>query len=148
MKLIDEGKVSHLGTLNGNCVSTAAAISTIGYLSVNNGAAYKTMERLFGELAQGIRQLFAKHGFRVVVNQLGPVMHVMFIDQDEVTDFATFNLRDSALYAQFAALMLEEGVLLRPNGLWYISIAHNTAHIEHTLTAVDLALTKLALESR
>lgn len=143
MQLVDEGKVSHLGTLNGNCVSTAAAIATISQLSQNNSAAYDQMEELFIELANGIRALFSKHNISGVVNQIGPVLNMVFIDTLEVNDFETFNKRDSAKYARFAEMMLNEGVLLRPNGLWYISTAHNKSDIEETLHAVDRVLAHL-----
>jgi glutamate-1-semialdehyde 2,1-aminomutase len=143
MKLVDDGKVSHLGTLNGNGVSTAAAIATITQLSLDNSAVYDQMEGLFIELSTGIRVLFHKHRISGVVNQIGPVFHMMFIDALEVNDFDTFNKRDSAKYTRFAELMLEEGVLLRPNGLWYISTAHRKSEIEETLRAIDRVLIHL-----
>jgi glutamate-1-semialdehyde 2,1-aminomutase len=143
MNLVDDGKVSHLGTLNGNCVSTAAAIATISHLSQDNGAAYAQMEELFIKLANGIRTLLGKHRISGVVNQIGPVLHMMFIDAAEVNDFDTFNKRDAAKYTRFAELMLDEGVLLRPNGLWYISTAHHKSDIEETLRAMDHVLVHL-----
>jgi glutamate-1-semialdehyde 2,1-aminomutase len=143
MKLVDDGKVSHLGTLNGNCVSTAAAISTISHLAQDNGVAYEQMEALFIELATGIRVLLGRHGISGVVNQIGPVLHMMFIDAVEVNDFDTFNKRDSAQYSRFAELMLDEGILLRPNGLWYISTAHNKSDIKETLLAMDRVFLQL-----
>ncbi|CAK4844476.1 unnamed protein product [Aphanomyces euteiches] len=143
MKLVDDGTVSHLGTLNGNCVSTAAAIATITQLAQDNSAVYGQMEELFIELAAGIRALFQEHRISGVVNQIGPVFHMMFIDASEVKDFDTFNKRDSAKYVRFAELMLDEGILLRPNGLWYISAAHRKSDIEETLQAIDRVLVHL-----
>lgn len=143
MKLIDGGTVSHLGTLNGNSVSTAAAIATIRELSKDNGAAYVQMERLTDKLTEGIRTLFAKHEVPAVVNQIGPVFNVMFTDEPEVIDFETYNKRDSAKYARFAELVLHEGVLLRPNGLWYLSAAHSESDIDGTLAAIDRVLPQL-----
>jgi glutamate-1-semialdehyde 2,1-aminomutase len=143
MQLIDEAKVSHLGTLNGNCLSTTAAITTIKYLTENDGASLVKMKHLFNGLATEIRNLFLKHGIRGVVNQIGPVMHVMFIDEYEVNDFATFQRRDAIKYAQFAKMMLEEGILLRPNGLWYISTAHQQSDIDLTIRSIDRVLAKI-----
>lgn len=143
MKLIDDGSVSHLGTLNGNCVATSAALATIDQLAKDHGAAFEVMEKLFVTLADGIRSSLKKHGIQGIVNQAGPVLHMMFIDADTVNDFDTFNTRDAALYARFAELMLDEGVLLRMNGLWYISIAHTQADIDQTLRAVDRVLGQL-----
>ncbi|RTE10527.1 aspartate aminotransferase family protein [Paenibacillus whitsoniae] len=143
MKLIDTSAVNHLGTLNGNGVATAAALTTIRELAQQNGAAFKRMEELFVTLSAGIRGLLSKHGIPGVVNQCGPVLHMMFIDEPEVADFDTFNKRDAGKYARFAELMLSEGVLLRPNGLWYISTAHSLTDIDETLLAVDRALSQL-----
>ncbi|MFD0616667.1 aspartate aminotransferase family protein [Paenibacillus sp. GCM10027629] len=143
MKLIDDGKVSHLGTLNGNCIATSAALATIQELAKDHGAVFEIMEELFVTLADGIRSSLAKHGMKGIVNQVGPVLHMMFIDADTVNEFDTFNTRDAGLYARFAELMLGEGVLLRMNGLWYISTAHTQADINQTLRVVDRVLGQL-----
>lgn len=144
MKLIEEGTVNHLGTLNGNCVATAAAMSVIDTLTADNGAVYAQMEALMRELAAGLQEACDARNIAAHINIAGPVFHMMFIDQDEVTDFATFQSRDAASYSQFAALMLEEGVLIRPNGLWYISAVHDAAHIRATIEAAGRALDRLA----
>ncbi|NHN31762.1 aspartate aminotransferase family protein [Paenibacillus agricola] len=143
MKYIDTSAVSHLGTLNGNGVATAAALATIRELAKNNGSSYRRMEELLVSLSTGIRVLLHKHNIPGVVNQIGPVFHMMFINEHEVNDFDTFNKRDAGKYAKFAELMLSEGVLLRPNGLWYVSTAHEQADIDETLLAIDRVLGQL-----
>lgn len=142
-ELIDSEQVSHLGTLNGNGVATAAGLAVLELLNENNGAVYDKMEGNAVRLAEGIRSLFEKHGLRGVVNQIGPVFHFMFIDEDVVAHFDTFQRRNSGLYAKFAELMLDEGVLLRPNGLWYVSAVHEQEHVEQTLQAIDRAFVRL-----
>lgn len=143
MALIENGTVNHLGTLNGNCVATAAALATIRTLAENDGAIYARMEATTVRLVDGIRQLLSKHGVAGLVNQIGPVFHMMFIEEERVEDFDTFNRRDGAMYARFAEWMLDEGVLLRPNGLWYVSAVHGDGEIERTLEAVDKVLPKV-----
>ncbi|GAA3404487.1 aspartate aminotransferase family protein [Paenibacillus hodogayensis] len=143
-ELIDTEQVSHLGTLNGNGVATAAGLAVLELMTENDGAVYGTMEDNALKLVGGIRSLFAKHDIRGVVNQIGPVFHFMFIDEDEVNHFDTFQKRDSGKYAKFAQLMLEEGVLVRPNGLWYISAVHESSHIDATLQAIDRVFVRLA----
>lgn len=141
--LIDSEQVSHLGTLNGNGVATAAGLAVLDLMTKEGGAVYRKMEDHAIRLASGIRSLFAKHGLAGVVNQIGPVFHMMFIDADEVTHFDTFQKRDAARYAKFAELMLDEGVLVRPNGLWYVSAVHETKHVDATLVAVDRVFARL-----
>lgn len=142
-ELIDSEQVSHLGTLNGNGVATSAALAVLELLTQNDAAVYGIMEGYAVQLASGIRSLFAKHGMRGVVNQIGPVFHMMFIDEDVVTHFDTFQKRNAARYAKFAELMLEAGVLVRPNGLWYLSTVHEAGHIESTLAAIDRVFARL-----
>ncbi|WJH32878.1 hypothetical protein N6H14_21795 [Paenibacillus sp. CC-CFT747] len=101
------------------------------------------MEQTANELVEGIRTLLAKHGIPGIVNQAGPVFHMMFTDEKKVEDFASFNKRDSAKYSEFAGKMLEAGVLVRSNGLWYVSAVHGKPEVSDTLAAVDKALAAL-----
>ncbi|MFD0959250.1 aspartate aminotransferase family protein [Paenibacillus chungangensis] len=144
MKLIEDGTVSHLGTLNGNGVATAAVLATIAELSKNEGAAYNVMEDTTQGLVTGLRALLKKHGKSGIINHAGgPVFHFMFTEEEAVEDFASFNKRDSAAYSRFAEEMLAEGVLVRPNGLWYVSAVHSAEDVEATLQAADAALGRL-----
>lgn len=144
MDLIGTGRVNHLGTLNGNAVATAAALATIEELEKDGGAAFIHMEELAVRMAEGLRSLMAKHGAKGVVNQIGPVFHMMFVDREEVSTFGEFAERDSAKYAEFAERMLNEGVLLRNSGLWYVSAAHTDREIDEALTAADRVLAGMA----
>lgn len=143
MSLIENGTVSHLGTLNGNCVSTAAALTILNELGKDDGAIYGQMEQIASKLVEGIRGVLAKHRIPGVINQLGPVFHFMFTEQERVEDFVSFNKRDGAKYARLAELMLDEGVLIRPNGLWYVSAVHGDAEIDATLHALERAIARI-----
>ncbi|WP_261800366.1 aspartate aminotransferase family protein [Paenibacillus sp. PAMC21692] len=145
MALIEKGTVGHLGTLNGNFAATSAALAVLHELGKDNGSSFPRMEKLFNRLVAGLRELLNKHGVQGLINQAGPVFHFMFTEEKQVEDFDTFNKRDAAKYSRFAELMLEEGVLVRPSGLWYISTVHTEADIENTIQAADRALAKLAL---
>ncbi|RKP45421.1 aspartate aminotransferase family protein [Cohnella endophytica] len=148
MNLIDRGTVNHLGTLNGNCIATAAALATIEELTLDDGAAFREMEQNAIRLADGLRILLRKHGLRGVVNRTGPVFHLMFIERDEVTTFEEFAERDAGMYAKFAELMLNEGVLVRPSGLWYLSSVHTEEDVTLTLASADRALSVLTAINR
>ncbi len=143
MSLIENGTVSHLGTLNGNFAATSAALATLRELGKDNGRIYIQMEQTADRLVQGIRSLLEKHRISGLVNQAGPVFHMMFTSETKVEDFATFNKRDAAKYSRFAELMLEEGVLVRPSGLWYVSAVHGENEVTATIEAMDRVLAKL-----
>jgi glutamate-1-semialdehyde 2,1-aminomutase len=143
MELIDKGIVNHLGTLNGNCVAMAAGIATINELSKQEGKPLERMEEFAKNLVNGIREMMSRLKIPGLINQIGPVFHMMFINKSDVTDFDTFNLRDTQKYSHFAELMLNHGVLVRPSGLWYISAAHEQNDLIETLDAVEKSLKSL-----
>lgn len=140
LSLIEQGAVSHLGTLNGNRVATSAALATLEVLSGEGGAAYRRMERIGDMLTDGIRERLSHYGKKGIVNRFGPVFHMMFTEEEGVAHFASFNRRDAAAYSIFAEKMLYEGMMLRPNGLWYLSLAHEEKDVRETLAAVERAL--------
>lgn len=144
MRLIEEGTVMHLGTLNGNTLATAAGLAVIQELSKSDGQAFRDMDHIATMLTEGIRSILKASGLQAVLNQQGPVFHLMFIERTEVTDFDTFNQRDSQLYTRFAEEMLHEGVLVRPNGLWYVSTAHGEKEVLDTLAAVERVVHRIA----
>ncbi|WP_276353741.1 aspartate aminotransferase family protein [Cohnella caldifontis] len=148
MELIANGRVSHLGTLNGNGAAMAAALTTLDILGRNGGEMFPKMDALAQRAAEGLREKLRKFGFRGVVNQIGPVFHLMFIERDRVDTFEDFSRRDSSLYFEFAERMLEEGVLIRTNGLWYVSIAHEERDIELMLEAADRVLQAMAADRK
>jgi glutamate-1-semialdehyde 2,1-aminomutase len=143
MELIENGTVSHLGTLNGNCVATAAALTILHELGKEGGAIFDQMEQRTNKLAKGIRSVLAHHSIPGIINQAGPVLHMMFTEQEKVEDFASFNKRDAGKYTRFAEFMLEEGVLIRSNGLWYLSTEHGDTEIDATLEAVERAVARI-----
>jgi glutamate-1-semialdehyde 2,1-aminomutase len=47
------------------------------------------------------------------------------------------------LYDRFAKELLQEGVVVRPNGLWYVSAAHTEKDVEETLSIVKRTLGRI-----
>ena len=47
---------------------------------------------------------------------------------------------DKSLYSDFVLALLDEGVLVLPDGRWYLSAAHSDADIETTLAAAERAV--------
>jgi glutamate-1-semialdehyde 2,1-aminomutase len=57
-------------------------------------------------------------------------------------DQSASNYRDTlraqnALYEDFALALLNRGVLVLPDGRWYVSAAHTEDDIDHTIEAVQ-----------
>jgi len=138
MNWIVTGKVVHAGTLNGNPLSLAAANATLDVLAENGGAVFRSMERLGLRLKQGLRTILRNAGHTVVTQGHGAVFQLSFIDQP-ARNYRDTMRADKRLYSDFALALLDEGMLVLPDGRWYLSAAHIDADIDATLAAVERA---------
>ena len=141
---VDSGRVAHLGTFNGNAVCTAAGIAALDVLSADGGAAYPKMEAVANQVVACIRREAASAGLPMIVNQVGPVFHVFFTDQPAVSSWRDTLSTDAGRMAAFASELAAEGVWVRNNGLWYVSVAHGPSELMETERAITKALRAVA----
>ena len=145
MDYISRSDVFHMGTLNGNPLCTAGAIATIEILEENNGKVYEIMTSISKKLTDGMKQIADQYNVPFVINSQGTVFHTMIIESEENIDtFEQFEKRDAEKFAKLAEYLLEEGVMVRPSGLWYISTSHTEEDIEITLHAFEKAIKRLS----
>ncbi len=131
MRLIADGQVVHAGTLNGNPIALAAAKATLDVLSRDEGAVY---QRLWNA-GDYLRNAILATGLPVVISGLGPVFQVSFIDLPP-REYRDFTQADKARYSDLCVALLDEGILLLPDGRWYISAVLTEAQIERTIEAL------------
>lgn len=143
MDLIASNEVVHMGTLNGNPLCIAAALASINYLSREKGKIYDKMKQLVNTLTSNMILLAKKYNIPLLINNQGTVFHTMFTSYKEVDSFYKFQQRDASLFTKFTELLLEEGVAVRPSGLWYISTEHNLKDIDETLEKAEKCFYKL-----
>ncbi|GGD99182.1 aspartate aminotransferase family protein [Paenibacillus nasutitermitis] len=143
MDLISSGKVAHLGTLNGNMVALSAGVATLNILNRNDGEVFKRMESVSDALVEGLGKLMDAKGLPHLINRIGSVFHLMFTELKEVQQYPQFLTRDVAQYTAFTEAALQEGVLLRPSGLWYTSAAHSMEDVEETLRRLEKAINRI-----
>lgn len=136
MNQISNNTVSHLGTLNGNAVATAAGVATLEILNKNNSELYDSLLNTSNLLISGLKEIFTEAKIPHVINSFGSVFNVMFTEEKKVTTFDQFSARDAQLYMEFAEELLKEGLAVRPNGLWYVSISHTAKDVEETLAII------------
>jgi glutamate-1-semialdehyde 2,1-aminomutase len=137
MELISNSEVFHMGTMNGNPLCTASAIASIDYLSNKNNDVYVKMNELTDLLTKEILQLSSQYQLQLLINRIGPVFHTMFTDEQEIKHFNQFQKRDSKTFEKFAEILLEEGLVVRPSGLWYLSTAHTKEDVYASLEIID-----------
>lgn len=142
MDLITQGIVQHSGTYNGNPISLAAAEATLAELS--RPGIYDHLDSLGSALARGSRTLLARYQLPARVHQVGPMMQILFTDQQEVCDYRAVAACNRALSEALVQELRRQGVLALPDGRWYLSTVHTEEHIEAALQALDRSLAKLA----
>jgi glutamate-1-semialdehyde 2,1-aminomutase len=140
MSLIATGEVVHAGTLNGNPLSLAAARATIEVLAADDGSLYPGLRTRADRLRDGIAATLKDAGLPVVTSGDGPVFQVSFMAEPASNYRDTLRAR-TALYADFILGLLDQGVLVLPDGRWYISAVHTDQDIDRTLDAVRAVCT-------
>lgn len=138
MERIADGSVTHAGTLNGNPLSLAAAKAALDVLAAKGPEGYHQLRRRAAHLRAGLESTLRAKGFTVSTCGDGAVFSLSF------TAAPPRNYRDTLaaprdLYSDFALAMLDEGVLVLPDGRWYVSFAHTDADIQQTLEAAARA---------
>ncbi|MBY0507904.1 MAG: aspartate aminotransferase family protein [Bryobacteraceae bacterium] len=135
MDHISNGTVVHAGTLNGNPLVLAAAKATLETLAHDDGAVYRKIWKCGERLRDGLSDLLRKKGHAIATNGLGPVFQLSFQDMPP-RNYRETLLGDTKLYSDFALALLDEGILVLPDGRWYLSAAHTEEHVDRTLAAV------------
>jgi glutamate-1-semialdehyde 2,1-aminomutase len=138
-----DGTVMQVGTFNGNPIALAASLATLKILSADGGAAYEWIDNLGKALWAGLEEAAAKHGSPLLVQGLDSTFHTFFTDAPAMVNYRDFRNNSGRNFVDFAALLLERGVLAMIDGRWYLSLAHSETDIERTIDAFDTALEEL-----
>jgi glutamate-1-semialdehyde 2,1-aminomutase len=151
MSELGAGRPIHAGTLNAHVGGVAAALASLRLLAADDGAAYRRLYHMGGQLKSGLAGAAAQAGQRVLVSGPGPMFHLGFVRSDAAAnqepaahDYrGVARLYDMAKYGRFVAAMAGRGVRLIGRGIWYISTAHHDADIAETLDAARAAMAEV-----
>lgn len=138
MDLIASGRVVHAGSLNGNPLCLSAAKAVLDVLCGNEGAVYADLWRRGERLRQGLEKVLRSRGFTVVTAGGGPVFQLSFMER-VARNYRETLAADKLLYSNFALALLDEGVMILPDGRWYLSTVHREEDIDATLAAAECA---------
>ena len=142
MALVADNRVIHAGTYNGGGISVAAALATLSALE--DGSVHERLRLLGSRLMNGLVEVAAEHGHRLVAAGPGPVFFTWLLDAGEVQTFRDHLRSDLAGYAAFAEALMLEGVRVIPAGRWYLNAAHTEEHVDLALGAAHRAWDLLA----
>ncbi len=141
-----DGPMYQAGTLSGNPLAMSAGLATLEAL--RDGAVYRELEDAAGVLEAGLRGKADMAGVPVCVQRVGSMLTLFFVKQDgtSVGNYEQALGCDTHKFAVFFRAMLERGVILPPSQFeaWFVSSAHDSESIEHTINAAGDALEEVA----
>jgi glutamate-1-semialdehyde 2,1-aminomutase len=139
MDLISSGSVVHAGTLNGNPLTLAVTKAVLGYLSKDDGAIYKQLQAHSTALTEALHNVFFAAGLPTAISNAGPVFHISFTEKVP-RNYRELLAANTQRYSDFALALLDEGVLVLPDGRWYLSTAHSSRDITDTIAGIKRAV--------
>mgnify|MGYP001559003929 CR=1 FL=1 len=131
------GPVYQAGTLSGNPLAMAAGIATLRALDAD---AFRALDTMGAQLAQGLRDAARAAEATVSITQTGSMMTVFFCDVPP-RDYTSAKRADTDRYARFFRSMLDQGVYLPPSQFeaMFVSLAHTRDDLDRTIEAARTA---------
>lgn len=145
MELLVNNEVFHGGVYSGNPLTVAVTLATQRELKSNGPQIYHDLENRSNLLAAGVREIFNGAGIPVIVQNVGAMMSLFFVNDDTsvIHDYRDFCLKvDKVKYIMFQHKLQELGVYIHPNNIepWYLSVAHTDDVIQKTLDIIKKAV--------
>lgn len=143
MDALQWGGVLHYGTHNGSRIGMHAARANLRALTRDNNAAFRHTWKLSEHLCSGLRQLFRNSGRAAIVQNVGPMLQIMFTDRPAIRDYREFcQYVDRAAFQKFVLSLFRFGVYASPSASLHsiVTLAHTEEDVDLTLQAVGNAL--------
>jgi glutamate-1-semialdehyde 2,1-aminomutase len=154
MEALTWGRVLHYGTHNGSHLALSVAVESLDMLLEDDGARFTHMTAGGDALAAGLQAAANETGVPAVVQNLGAMLQIHFLNRQGVEDGVTAlsNFRDFCRYVDrdrfraFAHHMFDEGVYLSPSAALHsiVSSVTSDADIELASNAAHMALIRIA----
>jgi glutamate-1-semialdehyde 2,1-aminomutase len=141
-RIAPAGDVYQAGTLSGNPLAVAAALSTLRAL---DASAYERLGAVTAALAAGLREAAASAGRELVV-QAVPGLVTPFFTDEPVRDYAGASACDTDAYGCWCRELLARGVYPPASQFeaWFPSLAHTDEDVERTVEAARAAFEAIA----
>ncbi|MGD9107521.1 MAG: aspartate aminotransferase family protein, partial [Desulfobacterales bacterium] len=99
---------------------------------------YDSLDKKSDRLYAGLVKAAENAGINVTGNRVGSMLGLFFTDR-EVFDFDDAKTCDLDMFSAYYNGMLEKGIYLAPSQFeaLFVSAAHDTEHIDKTITAAE-----------
>jgi glutamate-1-semialdehyde 2,1-aminomutase len=134
------GPMYQAGTLSGNPLAMAAGCAMLKQLRDRKEEIYPRLEKLSGELVQGVAEAAKDAGVTVCANRVGS-MFTWFFNAGPVTNWETASKSDTEAFGKFFLKMLDRGVYLPPSQYEaaFLGAAHTEEDVQKTVAAAKQA---------
>ena len=150
MDALQWGGVLHYGTHNGSRIGMHAARANLRVLTRDDNASFRHTWKIAEQLCTGLRDLLRKKGRPAVVQNVGPMLQIMFTDKPAISDYRDFcQYVDRAAFQKFVLSLFPFGVYVSPSAALHsiVTLAHTEQDVEITIDAAGKALDAVSQRS-
>jgi len=143
MDALQWGGVLHYGTHNGSRIGMFAARANLRVLTRDKNASFRHTWHISEQLCAGLKKLFRKKGRAAIVQNVGPMLQVMFTDRPAIRDYRDFcQYVDRAAFQKFVLSLFPFGVYASPSAALHsiVTLAHTEEDVDRTMAAAEKAL--------
>ncbi|GGE42594.1 glutamate-1-semialdehyde 2,1-aminomutase 2 [Pullulanibacillus camelliae] len=141
-QIAPSGTIYQAGTLSGNPLAMVAGYETLSQLKPED---YEGFQKIADRLEAGYLEAAKKYDVPLTVNRAGSMIGIFFTNED-VINYETAKTANLDFFKMYFNTMLEKGISLPPSqfeGI-FLSTEHSMEDIEATLSAVDIAFSRIA----
>jgi glutamate-1-semialdehyde 2,1-aminomutase len=134
------GPMYQAGTLSGNPLAMAAGCAMLKQLRDRKGEIYPRLEKLSGQLADGVAAAAKEAGVPLCCNRVGS-MFTWFFQSGPVTDWDSASKSNTEAFGKFFRSMLDSGIYLPPSQYEaaFLGAAHSEEDVQRTVAAAKVA---------
>jgi len=134
------GPMYQAGTLSGNPLAMAAGCAMLKQLRERKGEIYPRLEKLSGELVEGVAAAARDAGVALCHNRVGS-MFTWFFQKEPVTDWDSASKSKTEAFGKFFRSMLDSGVYLPPSQYEaaFLGATHTEEDVQRTVAAAKVA---------
>ncbi len=134
------GPMYQAGTLSGNPLAMAAGCAMLKQLRDRKDEIYPRLEKLSGELVDGVAAAAKDAGVTLCHNRVGS-MFTWFFQKGPVTDWDSASKSNTEAFGKFFRSMLDAGVYLPPSQYEaaFLGAAHTEEDVQRTIGAAKEA---------
>jgi glutamate-1-semialdehyde 2,1-aminomutase len=137
------GPMYQAGTLSGNPLAMAAGCATLKHLRDHKQEIYPRLEKLSGELVEGVATAAQEAGVTLSHNRVGS-MFTWFFTPGPVKDWDSASKSNTEAFGKFFRGMLDNGVYLPPSQYEaaFLGATHTEQDVQQTIAAAKQAFAK------